>query len=348
MTDIYSQQKRNRRITYSLMLGFFIFVMLVGLSVDVYTYGDLGVLGLDGQFRTPVATIVAFAFASINGAASYFYGASVVTRSLGAEELKFDDPSHKRFRNVVTEMALASGLPMPKTYVIADPAPNAFATGRDPGHAVVVVTQGLLDTMNREELQAVVAHEMGHIKNYDILTMTVVTVLVGTVSILSDWAVRTWRYGGIRPRRTMKGDKGGIHPLILLVIGVFVLLSPLFSRIIAMAVSRNREYQADASAALFTRNPLALASALTKIDAFTSPLRSARRATAHLFISDPLHRKLDEKEGLVADVFSTHPPIKERIRRLEEMGYAASGGSASGPSEGAGGRMGRTPSNGTR
>lgn len=302
------------------MLGFFIFVILMGMAVDVYTYGDLSVLGAGRAFRLPVATIIAFAFASINGFTSYFYGSSVVTRSLGAEELKFEDPSHKRFRNVVTEMALASGLPMPKTYVIADPAPNAFATGRDPAHSVVVVTQGLLDSMNREELQAVVAHEMGHIKTYDILTMTVVTVLVGTVSILSDWAVRTWRYGGIRPRRNIK-DKGGIHPLILLFIGVFVLLSPIFSRIIAMSVSRNREYQADASAALFTRNPLALASALKKIDAFTSPLKNARRATAHLFISDPLHRKLDEKEGLVADVFSTHPPIKERIRRLEAMGY---------------------------
>ena len=325
MTDIYSQQKRNRRITYSLMLGFFIFVIALGLSVDIYTYGDLSALGAGGSFRLPAATIVAFAFASINGFTSYFYGSSIVMRSLGVEELKFEDQSHKRFRNTVTEMALASGLPMPKTYVIADPAPNAFATGRDPAHAVVVVTQGLLDTMTRDELQAVVAHEMGHIKTYDILTMTVVTVLVGTVSILSDWAVRTWRYGGIRPRRNMK-DKGGIHPLILLFIGVFVLLSPIFSRIIAMSVSRNREYAADASAAQFTRNPLALASALKKIDAFTSPLKNARRATAHLFISDPLHRKLDEKEGLVADVFSTHPPIKERIRRLEAMGYAKAGG----------------------
>lgn len=324
MTDIYSQQKRNQRITILLMLGFFIFVLLLGISIDVYTYGDLNVIGYGGAFRLPVATVIAFAFASINGFTSYFYGSSVVMRSLGVEELKFEDQSHKRFRNVVTEMALASGLPMPKTYVIPDPAPNAFATGRNPENSVVAVTQGLLDTMNREELQAVVAHEMGHIKTYDILTMTVVTVLVGTVSILSDWAVRSWRYGGIRPRRDLKG-KGGVHPLILLVIGIFVLLSPLFSRIIAMSVSRNREYQADASAAEFTRNPLALASALKKIDVYTSPLRNARRATAHLFISDPLHRRLDDKEGLVADVFSTHPPIKERIRRLEEMGYGKIG-----------------------
>lgn len=324
MTDIYSQQKRNRRITISLMLGFFVFVLILGAAIDAYTYGDLDFVGAGGAFRLPVATVVALSFASINGFVSYFYGSSLVLRSLGAQELRFEEPSHKRFRNVVTEMALASGLPMPKTYVLADPAPNAFAAGRNPENSVVAVTQGLLDTMNREELQAVVAHEMGHIKTYDILTMTVVTVLVGTVSVLSDWAVRTWRYGGIRPRRGAR-EKSGIPPYILFFIGVFVLLSPVFSRIIAMAVSRSREYQADASAAQFTRNPLALASALKKIDAHTSPLRKARRATAHLFISDPLHRKLDEKEGVVADIFSTHPPIKERIRRLERMGYGRAG-----------------------
>lgn len=315
MTDIYSQQKRNRRITILLMLGFFILVVLIGLSVDIYTFGTVDFT------RVPVATLIAAAFASTNGIASYYYGSSIVLRSVGAAELKFEDQSHKRLRNIVTEMALASGLPMPKVYVIADPAPNAFATGRNPSRSSVVVTQGLLDSMSREELQAVVAHEMGHIKSYDILTMTVVTVLVGTVSILSDWAVRTWRYGGIRPRRNLR-EKGGIHPVILLFIGVFVLLSPLFSRVIAMAVSRSREYEADTSAAEFTRNPLALASALRKIDSYTSPLLKARRATAHLFISDPLKRRLDEKQGFVADIFSTHPPIHERIARLEKMGYA--------------------------
>ena len=319
MTDIYSQQKKNRRTTLLLMLGFFVFVLLVGLSVDAYTYGTI-----DFTSRLPVATMFAFGLASVNSFTSYFYGSAIVLRSLGASPLKFEDQSHKRFRNVVTEMAIASGVPMPKVYVLADPAPNAFATGRNPESSAVVVTQGLLDSMNREELQAVVAHEMGHIKSFDILTMTVVTVLVGTVSILSDWAIRTWRYGGIRPRRNLK-DRGGIHPLILFFIGFFVLLSPLFSRIIAMSVSRNREYQADALSAEFTRNPLALASALRKIAAHTSPLMKARRATAHLFISDPLKRKLDDREGLVADVFSTHPPIEERIKRLEAMAYVKAG-----------------------
>ncbi len=314
MTDIYSQQARNRRITALLMLGFFIFVVLIGISVDIYTYG-----AIDFK-RLPVATVLAVSFASVNGFVSYYYGSSIVLRSLGAENLRFEDPAHKRLHNIVTEMALASGLPMPRICVLPDPAPNAFATGRGPEDSVVGVTQGLLDTMNREELQAVIAHEMGHIKSRDILTMTVVTVLVGTVAILTDWAVRTWRYGGIRPRRNLK-DRG-MHPLALLVIALFVVLSPLVSRIIAMAVSRSREYQADASSAEFTRNPLALASALEKIASATSPLRTARRGTAHLFISDPLKRKLDEKEGLFADVLSTHPPVKERIERLRKMGYA--------------------------
>lgn len=313
MTDIYSQQRRNTRITVLLMLGFFIFVILLGLSIDVYMSG-----GTEG-LRFPVATAFAATFASVNGFVSYFYGSSVVVRSLGAEQLKFDDLTHKKLHNVVTEMALASGVPMPKIYVIPDPAPNAFATGSNPDNSVIGVTQGLLDTMNREELQAVVAHEMGHIKTYDIRTMTVVAVLVGTVALLTDWAVRTWRYGGLRRRGGR--DKGGMHPLALLVIALFVLLSPLVSRIIAMSVSRNREYQADVSAAEFTRNPLALASALKKIGESTSPLRTARRGTAHLFIGDPLKRKLDDKEGLFADVFSTHPPIEKRIERLKAMGY---------------------------
>ncbi len=313
MTDIYSQQRRNRRITVFLMLGFFLFVLAVGLSVDIYTYGTV-------EFdRLPVATIMAVSFASINGMASYWWGSAFVLRSTGAASLDFGNLSHKKLHNVVTEMAIASGLPMPKVYIIPDPSPNAFATGRNPSNASIAVTQGLLDTMNRDELQAVVAHEMGHIKSYDILTMTVVAVLVGTISLLSDWAVRTWRYGGVRPRRDLKG-KGG-NPLLLLVIALFVLLSPILSRIIAMAVSRNREYQADALSAEFTRNPGSLAGALEKISTATSPMRTARRGTAHFFICDPLKRRLDDREGFAADLLSTHPPVEKRIERLKKMAY---------------------------
>lgn len=311
-SDIFSQQRHNRRITIVLMAVFFLFVILVGISIDIYRYGSLEVLSL------PVATLFALGFASIQSFVSYYYGSSLVLRSLGAAQLDFQNITHKKLHNVVTEMAIASGLPMPKVYVLPDVSPNAFATGTDQANSVVGVTQGLLDSLNRDELAAVVAHEMGHIKSRDVLTMTIVTVLLGTVSLMSDWAVRSWRYGGIRTR---KGVKSAVHPLILLVIGAFVLLSPIISRIMAMAVSRNREYQADALSAQFTRNPLALASALEKISSVSLPLRSAARGTAHLFISDPLKRRLDDKEGIAAELLSTHPPVERRIERLKRMGY---------------------------
>lgn len=314
--DIYSQQRRNRRITMTLIIGLFILLGLLGYAIDAYSFGTVAVTGV------PIATLIALSLASFDSFVSYFYGDSLVLASLHAQPLVFENPSHKRLHNVVTEMGLASGLVMPKIYFISDPAPNAFATGRYPENAVIGVTEGLLDTMNREELQAVVAHEMGHIKSNDILTMTVVTVLVGTVVLLSDWALRAWRFGGIT--RKGGGKTKSLHPLILLVIILLVMVAPLFSRIIAMTVSRQREYQADASAAEFTRNPLALASALEKIAQSTSPLKNAHRGTAHLFISDPLQRKLNDREGLFADVFSTHPPIQNRIERLKRMAYVDS------------------------
>jgi len=296
-----------------LIAAFFIILGILGFAIDSYTFGTFEAT------RIPIATLIALSLASINGLVAYFYGDSVVLFSLRAQPLEFENPLHKKLYNVVTEIALASGLPMPKVYVIPDPAPNAFATGRDPQHAVVGVTEGLLQTMNREELQAVIAHEMGHVKNQDILLMTVVTVLVGTIVLLSDWALRVWRFGGMRPRRDSKGK--GQNPLILLLIVLLVLLAPLLSRIIAMMVSRQREYLADTSSAEFTRNPLSLASALEKIAGASSPVRTAHKGTAHLFISDPLQRKIDNKEGFFADVMSTHPPIEKRIERLKRMAY---------------------------
>ncbi|MBI5971068.1 MAG: M48 family metallopeptidase [Deltaproteobacteria bacterium] len=310
MTDIYSQQKRNKFVTILLMFSFFVFALIVGFAVDVYMNGGLRAISL------PVFTAAAAVLAAVNGMVSYFYGAGIVLHSLGATALDFTNPKHKTLHNVVTEMCIASGMPMPKVYVIADPAPNAFAAGRNPQNASVGVTEGLLDIMSRDELQAVIAHELGHVKSRDILTMTFVTVLLGTVSLLSDWAIRAWRYGGVRTRR-----KSGIPALIMLFIGLFVLVSPIVSRIMAMAISRNREYQADVSSAEFTRNPGALASALSKISGVSSPLKGARRGTAHLFISDPLRRKIDDREGFVADILSTHPPIERRIERLQKMAY---------------------------
>lgn len=311
MHDILSQKRLNTRKSVLMMAGFFALVLAVGLAIDVYRSGSITGMGL------PVATLVSLAVAVVQAWAAWYRGAKLVVKSVGGEGPKKDDPSHRRLHNVVTEMALASGLPMPGVFVVPDPAPNAFAAGRGPESSVVAVTQGLLDTMSRDELQAVVAHEMGHIKNRDVLTMTVAAVLVGTVALLTDWAVRTWRYGGVRVR---KGK--GVHPLALLVIGLFILLSPVMSRALAMAVSRTREYLADSSAAEFTRNPLALATALEKIRDDVSPVRRAHRGTAHLFISDPLKRKTDEREGMFSNLFSTHPPVNKRIERLRKMAYA--------------------------
>jgi heat shock protein HtpX len=227
--------------------------------------------------------------------------------------------------NVVTEMAIASGLPMPRVYVVDDPDPNAFATGRDPGHASIAVATGLLMTMNREELQGVIAHEMSHIRNYDIRTMTLVAALLGAVLLLADWTSRV-RLSG---RGSRDDDRGGglSGPLGLVVFAVWVLaivLAPLVGQLLATAVSRQREYLADASGAELTRNPLGLAKALRKLEAATAPTAKIARGTAHLCIMDPLNRAVDNKEGWVADRLATHPPIHQRIARLEAMGYQGS------------------------
>jgi heat shock protein HtpX len=222
--------------------------------------------------------------------------------------------------NVVTEMAIASGLPMPKVHVIDDADPNAFATGRDPDHASIAVTTGLLMVMSRDELQGVIAHEMSHVRNYDIQKMTIVAALLGAVLLLSDWASR------VRLRGKSEDDDGGrvAGPLGLVIFIVWlgaILLAPLIGNLLATAVSRSREYLADASGAELTRNPMGLANALRKLEAATAPTVAIARGTAHLCIIDPLARAVNEKEGLVADLFATHPPLQDRIARLEAMAY---------------------------
>lgn len=311
--NLYEQQKKNKRITALLIFAFLLLLGAVGFLADKYYFYTMDAAG-----GIPVVTLAALGLAGANSFVSYFYGDKLVLSSLRAVPLNFEDLSHKKLHNIVTEMALASGLPMPKVYVIEDPAPNAFATGRNPQNASIGVTEGLINIMNRDELQGVIAHEMSHIKNYDIRTMTVVTVLLGTIVLLSDWAGRSMFYG--RQRRDSR-KKGGAHPVILIILLLLVILSPILSRIIAMAVSRQREYLADASAAEITRYPLGLAGALEKISKANSPVMTAHKGTAHLFISDPLHRKLDDKEGLVADILSTHPPIEKRIEILKGMAY---------------------------
>jgi heat shock protein HtpX len=246
-------------------------------------------------------------------------GASTVLSSSGAIPVPDNDPKYQVLRNVVEEMSIASGSPKPSLYVIPDPDPNAFATGKDPDHACIAVTEGLLEKLDREELQGVIAHEMSHVRNYDIRMMTVVAALVGSVMLLSEFGLRSGRLGIGRRRGSSNRGGGGAIVFILWIIAL--ILAPLISQILAMAVSRQREYLADASGAELTRNPRALASALQKIDSAVEPTRSIKKGTAHLCIADPLGRNINGKEGFFAEIFGTHPPIAKRIMLLHAMAY---------------------------
>jgi len=243
----------------------------------------------------------------------FYYGADWVLASVGAEPLDGKIPEHRELHNVVAEMALASGCPMPKVWVAYDPAPNAFATGQDEASSAICVTTGLLAVLDRDETQGVVAHEMAHIRNHDTRVMVLVSVLLGGVALLADWAQRSFIHAR-HARRSAGGNLWIALPALLL-----VAFSPLISRLMAMAVSRQREYLADATAVEFTRNPLGLAQALEKIRDAGMPFHKATRGTAHLFIVNPLRRRVDEREGRFADLLATHPPIGRRIQLLYQM-----------------------------
>jgi len=303
--DFVARQRQNRRRSALLIAAFTAVFLALGLGLDGVWGGCVTV----GTVPVPVITVVTLVVAGATSFTAYFSGARLVLGSLCAEPLVMSAPEHRQLYNVVTEMALASGLPMPRIFVLPDQAPNALATGRDPEHAVVAVTQGLLYLLDRAETQGVVAHEMAHIGNRDTLTMTLVGVLFGGALMLADWARRSLFFG--RDRRS--------SPLQVLVVIALVALTPLLSRLLAMAVSRQREYLADATAVQFTRNPLGLASALEKIGAATWPVRSASRGTAHLFISTPWPRRADTRDGKLADLLSTHPPLAQRIAILRAM-----------------------------
>jgi heat shock protein HtpX len=220
-------------------------------------------------------------------------------------------------------MAIASGLPRPSIYVVPDADPNAFATGRGPGHASIAVTRGLLNTLDRDELQGVIAHEMSHIRNFDVRLMTIVAALVGGVALLSDWAWRATFHGGFRRRDESRRDSGAgaLAPLFLVMWVVAIILAPLISRALAMMVSRSRESLADASGAELTRNPLGLADALEKIDAAVAPTAAINRGSAHLCIADPLGRQVNLKQGFWSDLFASHPPMQQRIAALRAMAF---------------------------
>lgn len=326
--NLLEQQAANRRRTWVVMALFVAFLGVVGAGVDTF------VIGNGGAF-VPVASIAALAVGSgqawwslRHGDRSVLASASAVpvAERLATAPTDEDRLRYRQFENIVEEMAIAAGVPKPEAYVIPDNDPNAFATGRDPEHAAIAVTDGLLRALTREELQGVVAHEMGHVRNFDIRLMTVVAALVGAVALLSDWAGRALRFGGTRrdSRRDKNGGSGAAGAIFFVVWLVAMTLAPLVGRLLALAVSRRREYLADATGAELTRNPLALAGALEKIEAAAAPTPSVKRGTAHLCIADPLGRSVNVAETGWASMFATHPPMAKRIQALREMAYLKS------------------------
>jgi heat shock protein HtpX len=325
--NLFDEQRRNRRDTWLLIAGFVALLAFIGFGFDLFVLGAAGVAHPGG---VPLPLPVAASGAALLGMGSawlgYRFGDRAVLASSFARPVTAEDasPDVKRLMNVVTEMAIAAGVPMPRVHLIDEPDPNAFATGRDPEHASIAVTTGLLRTMSREELQGVIAHEVSHVRNFDIRKMTLVAALLGALLLLSDWATRL-RLGMPASGDSKRRDRvslGGPVMIVLLVIWLLtVLLTPLIGRLLATAVSRRREYLADASGAELTRNPLGLASALRKLEAATAPTARIHRGTAHLCIADPLGKAVNEREGWLADLFATHPPIADRIARLESMGY---------------------------
>jgi heat shock protein HtpX len=323
--NLYEQQKRNRRKTLWVIALFILFLGFLGFGFDLWFLGadPLGFFG--APYGYPLGTAAALAVGAISAAWGLNDGARAVLVSANAYPAPAADPRFQVLNNVVDEMTIASGIPRPAVYVIPDPDPNAFATGKDPGHSAIAVTEGLLKTLNREELQGVVAHEMGHIKNYDIRLTTIVAALVGAAFLLSDWGRRGMRWGvlgRIGGKSRSKNNIGGAIGIAMMVFWlVTLILAPLISQLLAMSVSRQREYLADASGAELTRNPLGLASALTRMQDAAEPTASIKRGSAHLCIVDPLGKRANLREGGLAELFGTHPPLEKRITILRAMAY---------------------------
>jgi heat shock protein HtpX len=299
---VYDRIGANKRETWLLMFGF---MLLLGGLATVFSLGlGLGIGGLG------IIGILIIGYALF----SYFASTQVVLSISGAHEVTKDE--EWEFVRRVENLCIGAGLPMPRTWVLEDSAPNAFATGRDPRHAHVVVTRGLLDKLEPIELEGVLAHELSHIGNYDIRVMTIVTVLVGVVALLSDLALRFTVLGaGRRSGSRSKGGGGAAALILVLVAIVGAIVAPLIAQIIRLAVSRRREYLADASGALLCRNPEALARALEKIAGDNEPLEAANKATAHLYIANPLK----EHASFLNNLFNTHPPVEDRIRILRSL-----------------------------
>jgi len=301
----YGQIAENRRNSTLLALVvialFGVLGFAIGYAITGYASGALGVMGL------------AVLLGSLAAAGSYFGGDSLVLSVSGAKEV--DEAAAPQLLNVVREMSIAANVPMPKVYVIDDTAPNAFATGRDPKHASVAITTGLLEKLDREELQGVIGHEMSHVRNFDIRFALLVGVLVGSIALLADFFLRFTFWGGGRRSRDDRGGSSGLQAIFFVLAIVLSILAPIAARLVQLAVNRQREYLADASSVQLTRNPYGIERALAKISEDQEVLEVANRATQHMYFTNPIKKFEQRASGL----FSTHPPTIERINRLRQL-----------------------------
>lgn len=295
MATLYTHQSENLRKTWFLMGFFLILVIAAGYGVSWY-------------MDSPIILYGAVIFAIAMNVGSYWFSDKIVLSMTNARPATYAE--YPDLWNVVENLSITAGLPMPKVYVVVDPAPNAFATGRDPEHAVVAATTGLLQMLNRTELEGVMAHELSHIGNRDMLVMTVAVVLAGFVAMLADFFMRAMLYGG--------GDDRQKSPIFIVFAIVGIILVPIAAQLMKLAISRKREFLADASGALLTRYPEGLASALEKISSYGRPMQNASHATAHLFIADPFGIEKKSIGAKIGGLFQTHPDAGERIRLLRE------------------------------
>ena len=319
-SDFRALETTNRRETVMLVAVMIVILAVLGFGLDVWS----GAIRISqGQvYGFPILTIFALIFGGVQAIVSFYGGAQLVLLSVHARTLTPDTLQHQQVLDVINEMAIAAQMPVPRAYIMQDPAPNAFATGRDPQHSVICVTQGLVDHMDREELQGVIGHEMSHIRDYDIRTMMIVAVMVGGIAMLSDFFFRMMFYSSGRAggrSSSGKNDGGGALVLIYIATLILAVVAPILSHLVAMAISRQREYLADASSVEFTRNPRALLRALEEIAKSESPLKAGTSGTAHLFIVNPREGLREDKEGFLDNLLSSHPPLSKRIERLRGL-----------------------------
>ena len=302
---MYEQIAANKRRTFLMLFGFVVLITIVAAAI---------VLLFGGGW---VGVIIAFAIAMALAWGSYFNSDKIAIAASRAKPA--DESEYRRYHNLVEGLCIAAGLPKPKLYVVNDPAPNAFATGRNPKHSALAVTTGLLEKMNRVELEGVLAHELSHVKNYDILVTTIAVTAVGTVALISDIGLRFAFWGGMSNRRDNNGDSGPIGAIIAIASLAILMLAPFAGYLMQMAMSRNREYLADASGVQLTRYPPGLISALEKLRDDHAVVHYATKATAQMWIEQPLETDEKKQGSKFNKLFDTHPPLEDRIKRLQEM-----------------------------